>query len=43
MSKDGRQKMEVCWEIVNMLDDGRQRTETHWQNVVKNTFDLKYN
>ena len=39
MSKDGGQKR----EIVNMLDDGRQRTETHWQNVVKNTFDLKYN
>ena len=39
MLEDGRQKR----EIVNMLEDGRQRTETHWQNVVKNTFDLKYN
>ncbi len=43
MSKDGRQKMEVCWEIVNMLEDGRQRTEAHWNIAVKNTFDLKYN
>ena len=39
MSKDGRQKR----EIVNMLEDGQQRTKAHWQNVVKNTFDLKYN
>ena len=42
MLEDGRQRMEVCWEIVNMSKDGRQRMEPHWQNAVKNTFDLKY-